>query len=69
MPVSVFKVEILGRAIVVRHIRQGHKFTFLVTSKGTVALRGASIEPNPKAARSAQGYLLEAHKAARDAYE
>ena len=69
MPVSAFKVEILDRTIVVRHIRQGHKFTFQITSRGTVALRGALIELNPKAKRNARGYLLEAHKAAREALE
>ena len=69
MPASVFKVEIFEREIVVRHIRQGHKYTFALTSRSTVILRGAVVERNPKAKRKARGYLLEAWKAAREALE
>jgi hypothetical protein len=50
-------------------ISEGHKFIFHATHKGTVALRGDSIESNLKAKRSARGYLLGAHKAARETCE
>jgi hypothetical protein len=69
MAITDFKVDVLAKEVVVRHIRQGHTFRFPIMDKTTVGLRGAVIEPNRNARRGARGYLLEAHKAARAAFE
>jgi hypothetical protein len=69
MPVGEFKIEILEKQILVHHVRQGHRYRFPITSRASVGLRGVLVEPNPNAKRSARGYLLEAHKAARLAFE
>jgi hypothetical protein len=69
MAVTDFKVDVLAKEVVVHHIRQGHTFRFPIIDRTTVGLREAVIEPNRKAKRGARGYLLEAHKAARAAFE
>jgi hypothetical protein len=69
MAVTDFKVDVSAREVVVHHIRQRHTFRFPIIDRATVSLRGAVIEPNRKAKRGARGYLLEAHKAARAAFE
>jgi hypothetical protein len=40
-----------------------------ILSRASLGLRGTSIEPNPKAKRSARGYLTEAYAIARAALE
>jgi len=69
MSANEFKVEVLAKEVVVRHTKQGHIYKFPIGGHATVSLRGASVAPNPKAKRGARGYLLEAHKAARAAFE
>jgi hypothetical protein len=68
MPIGKFDVQIMKNEVVVRHVKQGHTYRFPIIENATVGLRGA-VEPNPKAKRRARGYLLEAYKAARAAFE
>jgi hypothetical protein len=69
MAITDFRVDVLAKEVVVHHIRQGHTFRFPIIDKTTVGFRGAVIEPNRSARRDVRGYLLEAYKAARAAFE
>jgi hypothetical protein len=60
--------EILEAEVVVKHRRWSH-LRFPILSKGTVSLHGVRIEVNPDAKRRANGYVIDARKAATKALD
>jgi hypothetical protein len=68
MAVSDFKVEVRQNEVVVTRIGQGHTYRFPIIAGTTVSFR-AVIEPNPRAKRAADRFLLEAYNAARAALD
>lgn len=62
-----FRVKVWGDEVTVVHEKQGHTYRFAVSQGDLVELGCLRIEANPRASRSAKGYLREAHHAARAA--